>query len=73
VTESGSQDGTVFDPEPLTAAQRSGRACVSCSKRWPRPRIRVGWLPDGSPVMACDDCGPGIREASVDPASSNGR
>lgn len=69
MTDPGRQDEIVFDPEPLTAAQRSGRACVSCSKRWPRPRVRVGRLPDGSPVMACDDCGPAILEASPpDPA-----
>ncbi|WP_328589691.1 hypothetical protein [Nonomuraea aridisoli] len=45
-----------FDPEGLTSAQRYGDACVVCLKRWPRPRVRVGVLPDESTVLACDDC-----------------
>jgi len=34
----------------------TGDACVVCHKRWPRPRVRVGRLPDGSGVFACDEC-----------------
>lgn len=45
-----------FDPDGLTAAQREGNACVVCHKRWPRPRFRVGRLPDDSPVRSCGDC-----------------
>lgn len=45
-----------FDPGGLTVAQREGNACVICHKRWPRPRFRVGRLPDDSPVRSCDDC-----------------
>ncbi|GAA3216445.1 MULTISPECIES: hypothetical protein [Nonomuraea] len=45
-----------FDPEGLTGAQRDGDACVVCHKRWPRPRVRVGVLPDNSSVLACGDC-----------------
>ncbi|MEV1172995.1 hypothetical protein [Nonomuraea sp. NPDC049784] len=45
-----------FDPEGLTLAQRDGDACVVCQKRWPRPRVRVGRLPDNSAVLACGDC-----------------
>ncbi|MEQ4718077.1 hypothetical protein [Nonomuraea sp. B19D2] len=45
-----------FDPEGLTWAQRDGDACVVCHKRWPRPRVRVGVLPDNSAVLACGDC-----------------
>ncbi|GAA4048827.1 hypothetical protein [Nonomuraea soli] len=43
-------------PDVLTPAQRVGRSCVSCRKQWPLPRVRIGRLPDGSPVMACSDC-----------------
>lgn len=64
--------GLVWDPERLTAAQRSGAACVVCRKRWPRPRFRVGTLgpatdaeaalfaavDSASPVLACEDCVP---------------
>ncbi|PKK13112.1 hypothetical protein [Thermomonospora sp. CIF 1] len=46
----------VFDPEALSAVQCEGDACVVCHKRWPRPRVRVGRLPDGSGVFACDEC-----------------
>src|SRR6266542_4948985 len=46
----------MIDPVGLTAAQRSGRACVSCRKRWPRPSVLAGHLPDGAPLYVCDDC-----------------
>nr|WP_283139028.1 hypothetical protein [Rhizohabitans arisaemae] len=45
-----------FDPEGLSRAQRAGRACAVCRKRWPRPRVEVGFLPDGRPVYVCEDC-----------------
>jgi hypothetical protein len=47
-----------FDPGALSAAQRNGDACVVCHKKWPRPRARVGRLPDDSGVFACADCAP---------------
>ncbi|MDF5753939.1 hypothetical protein [Spongiactinospora sp. TRM90649] len=47
---------TTFDPDGLTSAQRYGDACVVCHKKWPRPRVRVGRLPDDTAVLACDDC-----------------
>lgn len=49
-----------FDPGALSAAQRVGDACVVCHKKWPRPRARVGRLPDGSGVFACADCAPAL-------------
>lgn len=48
--------GLTFDPVALTIAQRHGSACVVCHKKWPRPRIRVGHVPCGTVVFACDDC-----------------
>ncbi|MFC0041181.1 hypothetical protein [Actinomadura rayongensis] len=45
-----------FDPAGLDAAQRHGDACVVCRKRWPRPRVRVGHVPGGGGVFACDEC-----------------
>ncbi|MCC5578705.1 hypothetical protein IMZ11_24050 [Microtetraspora sp. AC03309] len=45
-----------FDPAGLTATQLDGDACVVCHKKWPRPRVLVGRLPDDAPVHACDDC-----------------
>ena len=50
-----------FDPEGLTFEQCFGEACVVCHKRWPRPRVHVGRLPDESRVFACDDCAPALR------------
>jgi hypothetical protein len=47
-----------FDPSVLSAAQRSGDACIVCHKQWPRPSVRVGRLPDGAGVFACADCAP---------------
>jgi hypothetical protein len=49
-----------FDPGVLSAAQRQGDACVVCHKKWPRPRTRIGLLPDGQGVFACDDCAPAL-------------
>lgn len=46
----------VFDPADLTRAQRAGSACVSCRKAWPRPSVRIGVIPDGTPVHACPEC-----------------
>ncbi|OLT38629.1 hypothetical protein BJF79_26475 [Actinomadura sp. CNU-125] len=54
----GPADDPTFDPAPLNTAQRSGDACIGCGKRWPRPRVRVGRLPDSTGVFACDDCAP---------------
>lgn len=48
----------MFDPGALSAAQRDGDACVVCHKKWPRPRVRVGCLPNGSGAFACADCAP---------------
>lgn len=48
----------VVDPGGLTEAQLLGDACVVCRKKWPRPRVRVGRLPDSSGVFACDECAP---------------
>ncbi|RSN58258.1 hypothetical protein DMH08_22900 [Actinomadura sp. WAC 06369] len=54
----GQAGDPTFDPAPLSTAQRLGDACVVCGKRWPRPRVRVGRLPDSTGVFACDDCAP---------------
>ncbi|REE99153.1 hypothetical protein [Thermomonospora umbrina] len=59
----------VLDPGALSAVQREGDACVVCHKRWPRPHVRVGCLPNGSGVFACADCAPALPEPRrVDPA-----
>ena len=63
------------DPGGLTTAQLLGDACVVCRKKWPRPRVRVGRLPDSTGVFACDECAPappaprtrrGTRESATD-------
>ncbi|MER6513186.1 hypothetical protein AB0C33_42185 [Nonomuraea sp. NPDC048881] len=54
-----------FDPEGLTPAQRDGDACVVCHKRWPRPRVRVGKLPDNSSVLACTECAEALLPAPM--------
>ncbi|MEU6743880.1 hypothetical protein [Streptosporangium sandarakinum] len=52
----GGQDAMTFDPEGLTRTQREGDACVVCHKKWPRPRIRIGRLPDEAALFACPEC-----------------
>ena len=56
-----------FDLEDLTGPQRDGDACVVCHKKWPRPRIRVGRLPDDAPVMACEECAKALLPAPPAP------
>ncbi|GAA4048818.1 hypothetical protein [Nonomuraea soli] len=58
-------DMVTFDPEGLSSAQRFGDACVVCHKKWPRPRVRVGRLPDESAVMACTDCAEALFPAPL--------
>ncbi|TDC93621.1 hypothetical protein E1292_40680 [Nonomuraea deserti] len=62
-TKTAARSMVTFDPEGLTWAQRDGDACVVCHKRWPRPRMRVGRLPDDSPVLACGDCAEALLPA----------
>jgi hypothetical protein len=52
-----------FDPAGLTPVQREGDACVVCHKKWPRPRVKVGLLPNNAPVHACDDCAEALLPA----------
>ncbi|SDQ99055.1 hypothetical protein [Thermostaphylospora chromogena] len=52
-----------FDPEGLSPAQREGEVCVICHRRWPRPRVRVGRLPDSATVLACHECAEVIAPA----------
>jgi hypothetical protein len=56
MNSSSAPSEVVWDPGPLTQAQRTGVACVSCHKRWPLPQARVGVLPDQRPVYACRGC-----------------
>ncbi|GII60588.1 hypothetical protein Skr01_06730 [Sphaerisporangium krabiense] len=56
-----------FDPGDLTGPQRDGDACVVCHKKWPRPRVRVGRLPSGTPVMACEECAKVLLPATPAP------
>ncbi|MCW2899400.1 MAG: hypothetical protein JWO67_1665 [Streptosporangiaceae bacterium] len=61
-------DELTFDPGVLSAEQLYGDACVVCHKKWPRPRVRVGRLPDGSKVLACADCAPALpRPRAAEP------
>ncbi|MFC4584445.1 hypothetical protein [Sphaerisporangium corydalis] len=60
-----------FDPEDLTGPQRDGDACVVCSKKWPRPRVRVGRLPDDAPVMACEECAEALLPATPAPRNKS--
>jgi hypothetical protein len=62
-----------FDPGALSAAQREGDACVVCHKKWPRPRVRVGCLPSGPGVFACDDCAPALPVPRGEPLMAAGR
>jgi hypothetical protein len=59
------QHMVTFDPDGLSCAQLEGDACVVCHKRWPRPRVRVGRLPDDAAVLACADCAEALIPAPL--------
>jgi hypothetical protein len=49
-------DLPLIDATGLTQAQRLGRACVSCRKRFPRPTIAVGQTGMGERLYRCPEC-----------------
>jgi hypothetical protein len=74
----GHTDEPTVDPGGLSTAQRLGDACAVCRKKWPRPRVLVGRLPDSTGVFACDDCAPAppvprARRGSREPRTNTGR
>jgi hypothetical protein len=48
----------VIDPRSLTRAQAAGRRCAvpNCRRRLRDLAYLVGALPDGRPVLACEEC-----------------
>lgn len=58
----------VIDPSTLSDDQRLGEACVTCRRRWPRPRVRVATAPDGTALRACLECGPRVVRQIVQDA-----
>lgn len=50
----------VIDPKALTRAQRHGRRCAvpNCQRLLADLAYQVGRLPDGRPVLVCEDCAP---------------
>lgn len=46
----------LIDAAGLTTAQRRGRECVACRKRWPRPSVAVGQTGSGDVLYRCADC-----------------
>jgi hypothetical protein len=49
-------DLPLIDATGLSRAQRLGRACVSCQKRFPRPTIPVGRTGAGDLLYRCPEC-----------------
>lgn len=49
-------DLPLIDATGLTRAQRLGRACVSCHKRFPRPTVAVGLTGAGEHLYRCPEC-----------------
>lgn len=47
---------TALDTWALTTAQTMGDACAVCHSHWPRPRMPLGTLTDGSQIFCCPDC-----------------
>jgi hypothetical protein len=60
----------LIDATGLTKAQRIGRSCVSCRKRFPRPTIAVGVTEAGEFLYRCPECI--VILEPVDSASSKG-
>ncbi|RNL84873.1 hypothetical protein EFW17_10595 [Halostreptopolyspora alba] len=55
-THADTTETYTFDPGSLSSAQRMGDACAICHTKWPRPRARIGELPDGATVFGCREC-----------------
>ena len=49
-------DLPLIDATGLTQAQREGRACVSCHKRFPKPTVPVGRLVTCEVLYRCPEC-----------------
>ncbi|HEY2641276.1 MAG TPA: hypothetical protein VGI66_15510 [Streptosporangiaceae bacterium] len=49
-------DLPLIDTSSLSGAQRHGRECVSCGKRWPRPTVPVGQTDMGHVLYRCTEC-----------------
>jgi hypothetical protein len=49
-------DLPLIDATGLTRAQRLGRACVSCHKRFPKPTVAVGQTGAGDHLYRCAEC-----------------
>lgn len=52
----------LIDPRSLTRGQRAGRRCAvpNCRRLLADLVYQVGRLPDGRPVLACEECAPGV-------------
>jgi hypothetical protein len=61
-------DLQLIDATGLTRAQRLGRACVSCHKRFPRPAVAAGRTGAGELLYRCPECV--VVLEPVDPRSS---
>lgn len=50
----------VIDPKSLSRAQRHGRRCAvpNCRRLLADLAYQIGCLPDGRPVLVCEDCAP---------------
>jgi hypothetical protein len=46
----------LIDATGLTRAQRAGRECVSCRKRFPRPTVPIGKVASGDMLYRCPEC-----------------
>ena len=57
----------VIDPESLTPAQRAGRRCAvpNCRRLLADLVYKVGRLPNGKPVVVCEECAPAISVTPV--------
>jgi hypothetical protein len=53
----------VIDPRSLTPAQRAGRRCAvpNCRRLLADLVYQVGRLPNGHPVVVCEECTSAIR------------
>jgi hypothetical protein len=70
----------LIDASELTRAQREGRACVACRKRFPSPTVPVGRAATGELLYRCPDCSvilepvdPGVARVLITRSDSLGR
>jgi len=73
-TPTGPQSLPTIDPESLTPSQQDGTRCAvpNCRRLLKDMAYKVGRLPTGEPVLACEDCVSTVSYEAAEELGSQG-